>query len=233
MSEGSRVLQVTIAGILGVVIVRNLIDEQIPSCILAMPPKPAAMTSCPAQHFTLHLDRDNDLFALMPPIGQLTGVSHGVSLFNGQLTDATPCVASAADCPEKEKVLHLERKDLEPNLVIPLPLQAAADFTDSQYVPERRDFIQPDQVSSMIVLKPPCPDKEKAPLHLEPAEGGQLITGTGNLAAGPSTITSGPLPPFISNRAQFVENPDPVFIPARRSNLVTVLTQYPQVPKAA
>jgi hypothetical protein len=235
MSEGSRHLQVAIAGILGIIIVRNSIDERIPTCMLAVPPKAVAMATCPLQHPMLH--SHDELSALLPRVGQLTGLSHGVSMAYGELINATPILASAAECPAKEQApLHLERKDAAPPEEMPILLRnSAANFMNSQYVPQRRDLFQADPPNNIIVLnRPSCPDKDQAPLHLERKDGRE-ITGSGDLIADASIIegSDSMLPSFVTARPQFVENPAPAFIPAARSNLVTVLTQYPEAPKIA
>jgi hypothetical protein len=220
MNEGSKVLRLAITGILGVVIVRNSIEEQISSCILAMPAKPTATASSPIHPFSLHIDPDP---LPLLRIGQLTGTFTGVSLAFGELTDATP---------QKDEQLHLERKDLEPDLGMPFLLRtAAANFMNSQYVPERRQFIQPEQASNMIVLKPPCPDKDKAPLHLEPEE-------PGTVAVAPPEEDSPWMP--TPHRQQLFAQPQfyddgatyaPIMAMMRKPTLVTVLTHYPEAPK--
>jgi hypothetical protein len=169
MSEGS-ILRTTIAGILGLIIVRNSIDEQIPTCILATPPKAIATASCPAREQLVHDHREEKALPPTALVAQLTGVSSASSSFSGVLTNATPILAAAADCPAKDQApLHLERKDEAPTEEMPLPLRnAAANFLASDYVPRRREFIQPDQYNNLIVhMQPSCPEKDQAPLHLE------------------------------------------------------------------
>jgi hypothetical protein len=169
MREGSIILRTTIAGILGIAIVRNSIDEQIPSCIRAMPTKTVAMASCPAKP-QISNDHHEEALTPTPIIGQLAGISHSVSMAYGELTKATPVSASAADCPTKEQApLHLERKDAAPPEEMPLPLRnVASNFFASEYVPRPRQFTPPDQYNNLVVhIQSSCPDKDQAPLHLE------------------------------------------------------------------
>lgn len=234
MSEGSIILRTTIAGILGLIIVRNSIDEQVPSCILAMPPKAVAMASCPAHQMLPHDHREK---AITPE-------------------------------PPTEEMPFLLRN-------------VAANYVNSEYVPRRREFIQPDQSNNLIVLNlPSCPDKDQAPPHVEPEVDEPVlpvnVTITPNTGAlvvndeavnilmnpsddgddmelaynsapcpdkdqsllhiepeGPATYSATGGIRVATTQSQFVENPAPIFIPAARSNLVTVLTQYPEAPKTA
>jgi hypothetical protein len=232
MSEGSRHLRRQIAAILGVAAIAIYsVDEQIPTCILAAPPEAIAMASCPAQQLMPHSHGDSA--ALLPRIGQLTGLSISTSTSFGAMTDATPgLLASAADCPDKAKPLdHNHGDDPAPTEEMPFLLRnSAATFFANEYVPRRREFIQPDQYNNIAVMIPPsCPAKDEAPLHLERKEARE-VTGSGNLIADASMIegSDSVLPPFVANHQQFVENPAPVFIPAQRSSLITVLTQYPK-----
>jgi hypothetical protein len=213
VTEGSKVLRMTIAGILGVVIVRNSIDEQIPtSCILAMPTKPVAIASCPARYPTLHSHGD-ELSAISPVVGQLTGISRGVSTAFAPLTDS---LASAADCQEKERSLHPERRDEPVNVTI-TPGTTGLAFNEG--APDILVNAENDEDDMALAYNSaPCPEKTQGPQHLERKDDVDAAN------------TTAPMPPLASTRQQFFENPAPVLIPAQRSNLVTVLTQYP--PKA-
>jgi hypothetical protein len=130
MSEGSIRLRMMIAGILGVVILRNSIEEQAPSCVFATPSRPVAMASCLSE--------------------------------------------------KKQGPLHLERKDLEAAPEMPFLLRtSSANSFNHQYVPGRREFIQPEHATNVILLMPPCPEKTQGPLHLERKDVETAIPQTG------------------------------------------------------
>jgi hypothetical protein len=197
MSKGSIVLRMTIAGILGVAIVGNSIDEQIPACIRSMPAKATAAAACP--------DKAQAPFHLEPKhVGTLTPTEMPFLLRNsaanfinhqyvperrqfvqpeqaGNLIVLTP-----PSCPDKDRApLHLERKDEQPVNVTIIPDPGSLVFND--YAADILMNQDDDDEDLTLYDSAPCPDKHQAPLHLERKDG-RTVRGSGNLIAGASTI---------------------------------------------
>jgi hypothetical protein len=147
----------------------------------------------PRRRNFIQLDQSNDLIVLMPP-----------------------------SCLDKDQApLHLERKD------------EFALAVNTTITPDTGFFVLNGQTADLLTGPPdkgdgmelayksaPCPEKDQAPLHIEPEGGRPTFRPTTGIR-------------MVSTQSQFFENPAPVFIPSRRSNLVTVLTQYPEAPKLA
>jgi hypothetical protein len=143
METRNNSLAIAFARILGIAVLCNALNEQTPSCIIAMPTKAATVSTCPVkQPGTLHLDRE-DLAAdfgvastAMPPGMQLLDLPPSVKHY--QPDDLFPnLVLAMAPCPDKEQTpLHLERKD-----AFALSLPSAVQLVSA--MPQFYEDIQP------------------------------------------------------------------------------------------